>query len=473
MRTRLCYLLLILLPLVVYWPTVFSEYGTPEDLLRLGLPTNEGEALEPAHKGILHDAFLNISFASVNSLGAIKWVRLLALFLIVLTSISVWQLLERSAWQEVDAAVAAACLALLPAAQLFTGWASAWPALIAGLLSIAGFAAIESELEAGGHKRFIGTAGGLLLYFAAAMCYLPSATMALVPLAGIALVKPFRQWSDTRRWFQMHAILLLVGLASAWVLTRWMMVDAGLAERTSFGERLAGIALHSLPGAWSTFIVGQEIITIIMGIVLGISVFVAIFRAARRQAQTDASAKSRWMYALLAPLAIFVLVALLLATNWRATYLGSWSISGVVIVALIAALRVLLVHVPRKVRWHYTVMASVLFAGAVIAGTQAYGWIAQPLGAEWRQLRAAVMRSNFVQESEAVLILPDGARDHMPEADFGQRVGSVPAAARLLFAAALQERYPSGMPKGQTVNVQVVTEEPKAQFAGNVFSLRP
>jgi hypothetical protein len=472
MRTRLCYLLLIVLPLVVYWPTVFSEYGTPEDMLRLGLPSNEGEGLEPAHKGILHDAFLEISFASVESVAAIKWVRLLAVFLIILTSIAVWQLLERSAWQEIDAAVAAAALALLPAAQLFSGWASAWPALIAGLLSIAGFAAIESELEAGGHKRVIGTIGGLLLYFASAMCFLPSSTMALVPLAGIALVKPFRQWSDTRKWFRLHSLLLLVGITSAWILTRWMMSDAGIVERTTFVERLVALGIRTLPAAWSTFIVGQEIITVIMGLVVAVIVLVVMVRAARRQGETDATAKSRWIYALVGPFILFALVMLVFGQNWRATHLANWALSGVVVVALIAALRVLLVPIPRKQRWHQIVMASVLFAGAVIASTQSYGWLAQPLGSEWDRLHAAVMRSNFAEQTEAVLVLPAGAKDQMPNAGFDQRVASVPAAARQLFAAALQERYPSGLPKGQRVNLEVTTEPPRTDFAGNVFSLR-
>jgi hypothetical protein len=125
MRARLCYLALVLLPLVAYWPTLATEYATPEDFVRLQLGA---AAPLTAQHGILHGALVEMSFQPVDSVAQLVLVRGLALVLVMLTGIALWQMLERGGWSEFDAGFVAGGLVLLPAAQLIVAWGAAWPA---------------------------------------------------------------------------------------------------------------------------------------------------------------------------------------------------------------------------------------------------------------------------------------------------------------------------------------------------------
>ncbi|MBA4137660.1 MAG: hypothetical protein C0518_10125 [Opitutus sp.] len=455
MRTRLCYLALILVPLVVYATAWFGDYGTAADFLRLDAASRDLVATDHAREGILNGALLDVSFAFVSDVADFRFARMLGVLLLVLCGLALWQLLERGGWSEFDATAAALSVVLLPTAQLTAGWGTTWPGTLAALLSLAGFAAVESELEQGGGRRVIAMLGGVLLYLAAAMCYFPGAIMALVPLAGLGFVRPARLWSETQKWFFSHVGLLLFGVLGAWLLERTMMSEAGVADSSSLVQRLLDLATHALPLAWAPYLAAASEPMHLLCVALALVVLVGLLFAIRQRSAADVRVGNAWKLVLGGAILIFCVVALL-SPNWRSSYRSLWPMAGVAIIALVAAVRGLSDQTGGRPFWHHAAMVGIVAVGALAAFGQVHGLIAEPLSAEWASLRTAVLRANFPSEARVQLELPENKSGHDgAAARFEGRVAEHPEAAEQMFNAAMQARYPSGLPKGHRFSVEV------------------
>lgn len=467
MRTRLCYLGLVLIPLFAYWPALFTEYGTPEDFVRLQLVADTPAS---GQQGILHSALVEMSFLPVDGVAQLVIVRVLALGLVILAGVALWQMLERGGWSDIDAGFIAAGLGLLPAAQLIVAWGAAWPAAMAALLALAGFAAAESELEQGGAKRFIAMFGAVLLYFAAAMCNLATATIALVPLAALGLVRPLRQLAETRRWFLRHAALLAAGLIGALLLERWMLADAGIDDHTTVVQRLADLFLHALPEGGALFFAASTTAQRGLAAVLTAAVAFGVVSLVRRAVAQDERTAGVWRLAVAGALAVFAAFALLMP-HWRGSPLQFWTVSGLGLVAVAGAWRLICAQSPKRQWWHGAVLGGVIALGVFVAGGQAHQRLAVPLWAEWTSLRTQVMRAHFAGEMTVELKLPEAAvrTGQLPEAGFAPRVAADAAAAEAMFRAALRERFSAGLPKG--VNITVRTQPRDGVAPTLVFDL--
>jgi hypothetical protein len=465
MRTRLCYLALLILPLCAYWPVFTHEFGAPEDYLRMHAP--DVLAADGAHKGIVHGALLDLAFVSVGSVPALALVRGLSLLLVVLCGVALWQTLERGGWSEIDATALSVCVMLLPTPQLLSAWASAWPAALAALLSLAAFAATESELELGGTRRFVGMLGGALLYFGAAMCYFPNAVMGLVPLAALTLARPLRLTDGIKKWFAMAT-----GLLAACVLERVLMQGAGLVDRTQVIERLEKLVTFALPAGWGGFLVGETGPARVLCGVVGLIVVVALVAVARRDAKNDARTSVRWWLGFAATTGVFC-VAVLLAPNWYGGYRSLWPLSGLAAVGLVSAVRGSGDQPGKRPVWHFVSLGGLVAIAVLAAGAQVFSLLVTPFEREWESLRTAVLRASVAGDVKVYLRLPAGgtAASEIPEARFDARVADSAAAAVGMFNAALDDRFPSGLPKGMRVHAEVLAKDtPPA--GGLVFELK-
>jgi hypothetical protein len=459
MRTRLCYLALVLLPLVAYCPTLLTEYGTPEDFLRLRLGA---EVTEGDRHGILHGELAEMSHLFAGGVAQLALIRAGALLLVVLTGLALWQMLERSGWTELDAAAVAAGMTLMPAAQIVVGWGTAWPVALAGLLSLAGFAAAESELEQGGAKRFIALAGGILLYFSAALCHLSSATLALVPLAAIGLVRPFRQETETRRWFTRHVALLATGLVGALVLERWLLVDLETSGGSTLAGRLGDFLLRALPEGGALFFAAEGTLQRLLALGVAVAVVFGVVAVVRRQNAQDERTAPIWRLAVLGPVGVFGLIVLFLP-QWHGTPLQFWTLSGIALVAVVSAWRVVSERYRRRRWWYYAGLGGFALVGVFVAGGQAHQRIAVPLAEEWSQVRTLVLRANFRGDVVVELKLaPEVQRfPEMPPARFDVLVADHALAAEQMVRAAIAERFSAGLPKGVSVMVRTQPDETK------------
>src|SRR5882757_3998315 len=152
-RTRICLYVLLLAPLAVYWQTVFEDYGFRDDYSHLRESREEpGKIVKfAASQGRpLYGALLETTFNVTDEVGHLPMLRMTTVLLLALLALALWRQLYQSGWTEVEAAAIGLGVALLPAAQVAASWAVTWPHVLALLLSVAGFSAIEAELERGG-----------------------------------------------------------------------------------------------------------------------------------------------------------------------------------------------------------------------------------------------------------------------------------------------------------------------------------
>jgi len=456
MRTRLCYLALLVLPLLAYWPVFTHEFGSPEDFLRLSAP--EVLAADGAQKGILHGALQDLAFHSIDSVPMLAALRGLSFLLVLLCGVAIWQVCERGGWSEIDATALAAGVMLLPAAQLYVSWAAAWPAVLSALLSLAAFAATESELEIGGQRRSVGMLGGALLYFGAAMCYFPNATMGLVPLAALTFARPLRLVGELKTWFLTHLAVMAAGLIASGVLERWLMNGAGIVDRTEIVGRLESLFAFALPAGWGVFIVGEHGSARVMAAVIGAIIVVGLVAVARRETRTEPRARTGWWLAFGMATILFCAVAVF-SPNWHGGYRSLWPLGGIVIVALVAAVRGSGEQTGTKPVWHFVALGGLVAVGVLSAGAQVSALLVSPLAQEWESLNGAVLRAKIEGDVKVQLRLPADVvtTNGIPEVRFDARVAQTPAAAVQMFNAALDDRFSAGLPKGTKVHVDVLT----------------
>jgi hypothetical protein len=472
MRERLCYLALVLVPLIVYSSALLTEYGTPADYLHFESPGHERVVADHAGEGILNGALLEISFGLVGQVGDLRWVRALGILLLIFCGLALWQVLERAGWFEYDAAAVALGVVLLPTAQLAAGWATLWPGVLSALLSLAGFAAAESELEQGGGKRFIAMLGGVLLYLASAMCYFPGVIMALVPLTALSLTRPLRALADTQKWFARHAGLLIAGVLAAWFIERAMRAGAGLTDGSSLAQRLIDLVTLAIPLALAPFLAATSVPMRVLCTVLALATVVGLVFIIRKRTAADARHGLIWKLTLGGAVLIFCAV-ILMTPAWRFSYRSTWPLAGVVLVALFAGLRSLGEKQGGRPVWQHGVLAGVLAAGAFIAFGQVHKAVVDPLATEWHSLSSAALRASFSGDSKVqVIVAADATKGGAAQnAAFDSRVAGHSDSALHAAVAAVHERYSAGLPKGVKLHFETLGAGTSPAPGATVFDL--
>ena len=147
MRERICFLVLLLTPFVVYWSAVTEDYGFRDDYVHLAATQEaNGKVVDYAssHGRPLYGALLETSFSAISHVEQLMYLRIGAVALISLFAILLWRELDNAGWQTLDAAAVALVASLLPSAQVVVAWASAWLSVVSLILALAWFLAVES-----------------------------------------------------------------------------------------------------------------------------------------------------------------------------------------------------------------------------------------------------------------------------------------------------------------------------------------
>ena len=79
MRTRICFYLLLLIPLAVYWQTVFHDYGIRDDysyLREAGEDPGKLVKVTASHGRPLYGALLETSYSATGQVDELLWMRL-------------------------------------------------------------------------------------------------------------------------------------------------------------------------------------------------------------------------------------------------------------------------------------------------------------------------------------------------------------------------------------------------------------
>jgi hypothetical protein len=484
-RTRICLFVLLLTPMAVYWQTIFHEYGFRDDY------SNMREAREEQGKLVrltssygrpLYGALLETSFGKIEEIETLQWLRVSDVLLLTLLGLVIWRQLYQSGWKELEAAAIGLGITLLPAAQLTVSWAITWPHTVALLLAVAGFSAIETELERGGLKRAIALVGGAMIYALAALIYQSNALFAVVPIAGVLLIRSGRGISGDLKWAATHLSALLAGLAAAYLLVRFLFSSGIFPESIRmqiesnpltklgwfFWKPLANaLALYALRDDYDT---GAVVFWCAVALVIAIIGFGYKAEVSR----PDSTVKKKLIFCLAA--LPFLAHAVSLAAAERSTaYRTLFPLAGLVVVMVVFAMRSLLAS--RRINsivYHFGLCLMALVA-AITAHLNSFQLIAEPQGYEWEIIRGAVIRADFKRANKVYIITPTLA-DRVTERVYGDEFGSLSTdsdwASKEMFKAALFERFRGKLPPGGSYTIVSGKEVPEEKAYNIVIDMR-
>jgi len=486
-RTRICLYILLLTPFLVYWQTVFHDYGMRDDYSHLRESREEPSKLvkfTASHGRPLYGALLETSFASAaaDGIDGLKWLRLTTVSLLALLALAIWRQLYQSGWTEIEAAVIGLGVALLPAAQVTVGWAVCWPHVLALLLAVAGFSAIETELESGGLKRFVALFGGVMIYCLSGLIYQSNALFAVVPIGAVFLVRSGRDRLPDMKWLVIHLLALVAGLALSYLLVR-LLFNTGIfhpSPRLQFETnpftKLAWFFWLPLPNALALYFLRDDFNT---GAILFWPAVVAVvtiigfgYKAAR--GGTDEMAKKKWLICLVL-LPLLAHTVSFVAAERAIGYRVLFALSGMVLVMLVFTLRSLRIAGRLKPLFFYSSLVLVVLIGAVTANSNAFDLIAEPQGNEWELVLTPVMRANFKGPTKVYLITPkleDRSTTRMFADEFGSMSADSDWTPREMFKTAVRERFPGKLPPGFSYTVTLGRDEPAPKAYDMVIDLR-
>lgn len=484
-RTRICFYVLLLTPLAVYWSTIFHDYGFRDDYSHLREAKEEpGKIVKftASHGRPLYGALLETTFGVTDDVAELPWLRLTTVCLLTVLGLALWRQLYQSGWPEVDAAAIGLGVTLLPAAQVLTGWAITWPFPLALLLSVAGFAAIETELERGGLKRYVALLGGCMIYALAGLIYQSNALFAVVPIAAVLLVRSGREPMSDLKWLGHHVTALLVGALGSYFLVKSLFANGVFQQsqrlqlETSLFTKIPWFFAHPLPNALGLFALRDDFGTgalVFWGTVIVIAVVIGTgFRLSARPEGALLSRKWVWCLILFPLLAHGISLA---AAERCIAYRVLFGLSGLVLVYTIYGLRVLAVARGIKPLLHYVTLGLLATGAAVVASRQSYGLIAEPQGYEWEMMQAAVLRANFTKPVKVYVITPtpaDRSTDRMYQDEFGSLSSDSDWVPKEMFKAALRDRFSGKLPKGGSFTFASGHEEPAANAYDLVVDMR-
>jgi hypothetical protein len=469
MRTRICLYILLLAPLAVYWQTVFHEYGLRNDYTALRESREEPSKLvrtSAARGRPLYGAMLETSFAVTNEVENLQWLRLTSVLLLTLLALILWRQLFQSGWNEIEAAGIGLGAVLLPSAQVVVGTASAWPQALTLLLALAGFSAIETEIERGGMKRVVALLGGCMIYTAAGLIYQANVLFALVVVAAVLLVRTGREPLSDRWWSTFHIAAVAVGLGLSHLIIG-ALYSNGLFQPANEALNTGAVAFfrYPLPNALSLYALNDDHSTgavVYWGLLLGV-VVTLVMGYKKILAHSDEMIRRRGAYAIIA-LVVVTIALCVVAADRIMTYRVLFSLAGIVLVLMVYSLRALIVAKKMTVA-HYAGLAVAGIVIGFVAHRNALNLLAEPQGDEWELMRGAVLRADFAKPVRVHIILA-GIEDRLTERIYGDEFGSVSSnsdgVAKDMFHAAVRTRFPDKLPKGGKSIVTTSTTEPQA-----------
>jgi hypothetical protein len=485
MRTRICLYILLLVPLAVYWQTIFHDYGLREDYAYLRESREEPGQMVKLSASLgrpLYGALVETTYSATEHVDQLVWMRLATVLLLTVLGLAVWRQLYQSGWNEVESAVIGLGIVLLPSSQFVAGAASSWPQVLTLVLAMAGFSAIETEIERGGLKRVVALLGGCMIYAAAALIYQSNVLFALVPVTAIFLVRSGREPMTDLKWAAYHIVTLLAGLLFAYLVVQALFSNGVFEEsvrmrlETNPFTKILWFFIQPLPNSLALFALADDhyhgVIFYALSLLLVLTLLVLGYR--RSKAAGNAVLLRKWKICLFG-LPFLAQVVSLVAAERAGGYRLIFALAALVFVLVMFAIRVLLEGRKIKPRRIYAGYGVVLLAVAFVAHRQSYLLVAEPQGHEWSLMKGAVLRAGFNKPVNAYIITPTPEHrttDRLYRDEFGHLSSSSERVAQEMFKAAVRDRYQDKLPKGGSYTVTAGAAEPAADAHDLVIDMR-
>jgi hypothetical protein len=475
MRNWLCAAALLILPLLVYWPTVTHEYGFRDDYAHLReVRERPGwlTTLTTAHGRPVYGAALEASLQTVDRVTELTTLRMISAVLIGMVGVLLWLQLRRSGWNETQAAAIGAAVILLPGSQVVVGWAIAWPVALGLIAALGGFALVEHAFAKAGLARASLVAGGGLLYVIAGATYQTSALFVVAPLAAVLLL---REGTTTRRdalWMTAHMGVLFVALVAGFLVASALVPPGAVPEATrttlepDIWRKFLWFLRNPLPNSIGLFALRDRFATplwfwLVVAGVVGIMLMGFIYGT------KTSHQRLRWLVAAL--LLPFVGHSVSLAASSQAIgYRTLLPLSGLFLVLAMFGLRAIAARHRIGPTVEAGVLAGVLVVLALLAQRNPLALIAEPQGHEWQLMQAAARRLPLTSDAQIYVIRPSidyRSTERVYADEYGTLTADADWAAKEMFKAAMRERFPNGLPEGTAYSLWTGFGPPPPQFS--------
>jgi hypothetical protein len=460
LRNLICLALLCVIPVGVYWQSVFHEHGFRDDYAHLREARDVPQNLmrfTATYGRPVYGPLLVASVQQVDNVRELAWLRFAAVVLFTAVAVLVYRELARAGWSSLEAAAVGLGIAFLPSSQVITGWSITWPIALSLLFALLGFRATEAALARAGIERYASWTAGVSFYVLAGLIYQPNVTFPVVPLAGILLLRT-DDLKARKRWAAAHIATMIGGLGVALGAMELTFLLGFLPPSPAIefepdpigkvwwfvSEPLANaLALFALRDRFDTdavFWVAVAVVTLL------------IFLGYRFGARRERAARATWLFCALG--LPFVAHGVSLAASSRTEgYRTIFALAGLVVVLVVFSLRALRDAGKLKPATHALALVLLVGVGALLANRHSFTLIAQPQGREWAIIRDAVAYIPWhAHRPTDVYVLRPTIEDRSTRQIFADEFGSLSTnsdwATIEMFKTALRARYPQGLPHG-------------------------
>ncbi|HEX3846027.1 MAG TPA: hypothetical protein VHV81_01490 [Steroidobacteraceae bacterium] len=396
LRTWLLAALLFLVPVVAYWPATFHEFGLRDDYSNLRESQEEPQTVIKfcaSHARPIYGWMLQSTYGQASSVHNLEWMRFGAALLLGAIALVSFHGLRALGWSFRTSLCFAVLLALIPSAQVISGWAVGWPYAASALLAICAFLTAENALNMGlgaGRRRAIGQwalAGALVVV--SALIYQSSTLFYVVPLAAGIIAQRRRNLPQTARWAGIHLGFISGALGLAYCIMT-LLYSAGVfvkSGRVAFEhhwlDKIAWFLDEPLRNALSLFVINDNngrdhFWYVACAAAVGAVLIAGGWLEWRRHGRSRGIV---WFAALLG-LPVFACAVSLIASERYATYRTILAMTAVLLCFLVASARALTDRWdPRNRRLFATLVMTIAF---LTAQHRVFALIAVPQGNEWQ-----------------------------------------------------------------------------------------
>lgn len=455
LKTEVAFLLLVAVILaLVYGQVYFATFGFLDDfeLLRRVQTESYWSTVDLGLGRPLHGVVVSIVFGAFDSIGDLRFVRLVTLLGMVLCAWAVYSWMRYRHMPRVIALVVAVVVMSLPTFQIYSGWATTVAFPLALLIAGAGGLLSQRVGEAPNRRvaaqRLMVAVGlgivALLIYQPAGMAFL------VVVFADLIVDLPNGRVLLRRIASNVIAFLLAAGIAFLVLQIGTRGTDANsrtnlVSDLTGKAEWFFGEALVNASDPWH--IRGSAGLVLLLWIII----------AGGLLAQASLVSPRRWGALILVPAGVVAAYVpnLLTQESWAA-YRSFVVLSPFIILVLTVALRGywrVLIAVARPTQWAHAQMMTVACLCAILVGTlfvlRAQNLVSTlvvaPQAADYRALNTAV--PNAAIRGGYVLIAPEWYEGVAPQVaydEFGLPSTSVLWALQPMVGAILREHGMTG-----------------------------
>lgn len=426
--------LLLLLPLLAYWPTITYEFGLRDDYSAVREAHEEpGTVLNfcASHARPIYGWLLEHSLRVPDTIHDLWWLRLSGVALVGGLSCLLFHELCAIGCPKKFSLVLSAWVGLLPAAQVIAAWAIGWPYPLTGVVALLAFTLMRRAFrDAENRPDWRWAMGAWALLVASTLIYQPNTFFFLVPLAAAVVWRSHGDPKVCWRWALWHLAVLAGALLAAFVVIHICYAldvfpkSDRIAFETDWLAKIGWFFREPLPNALSLFVLNDDHGRYRTAYLAGACIAGAIWLAGAWRAHRLGDAKYGWLWiAAGTGLPVLAFSISLIANEQFATYRTIYALTTVLLCFLLASLWHLSARVHRLGRSWGTALA--LVAAFVLARHHAYALLAVPQGNEWRLIEEGAEQVRLDERKPRIFVIEPSEADASTLSSYNDEFGSL------------------------------------------------